>query len=91
MADRSRRPAAIDADILARKGNALPAGVTAEAPQGRRREPAAKRTALTVKVDDTLYAALSAYCGQTVPRRSHQEVLEEALRAFLDVSEAGNA
>jgi hypothetical protein len=82
----TRKAASLDADLIARKGEAAPA--TAPTPRGT---PAAdvphgtKDTiALTVRLDEERYRRLLAYAAGFVPRKTHQEILVEALDAYLD-------
>jgi hypothetical protein len=80
MATRKATPLA--ADLIARKGEAAPAPPTppaAEVPHGTK-----DTIALTVRLDPARYRRLVAYAGRFAPRKTHQDILVEALDAYLD-------
>ena len=89
MADTRKNPAQLDAGIIARKGEARPADGTQRA--GERSQPlpvprGTKNTiAVTVRLDEERYRKLIAYGAQFFPRRTNQEILVEALDAYLAI------
>jgi hypothetical protein len=81
-----RKAASLDADLIARKGEAAPAlaptptSTTASiVPHGTK-----DTVALTVRLDQERYRRLVAYAAGFVPRKTHQEILVEALDVYLD-------
>jgi hypothetical protein len=83
MATRKATPLA--ADLIARKGEAVPAQPpapptppAAEVPHGTK-----DTIALTVRLDPARYRRLVAYAGRFAPRKTHQDILVEALDAYL--------
>ena len=72
--------------MIARKGEAVPAQPltstttpVASAPHGTK-----DTIALTVRLDPERYRRLVAYAAGFVPRKTHQDILVEALDAYLD-------
>jgi hypothetical protein len=84
MATRKATP--LDADLIARKGEAAPARIpTPASPPAPEVPHGTKDTvALTVRLDQERYRRLVAYAAGFVPRKTHQEILVEALDAYLD-------
>jgi hypothetical protein len=84
MATRKATP--LGADLIARKGEAAPAQIptpqnspAASTPHGTK-----DTIALTVRLDPERYRRLVAHAAGFVPRKTHQEILVEALDAYLD-------
>jgi hypothetical protein len=82
----TRKAASLDADLIARKGEAAPAQApTAASPPAATVPHGTKDTiALTVRLDPERYRQLVAYAAGFVPRKTHQDILVEALDAYLD-------
>jgi hypothetical protein len=82
----TRKAAPLDADLIARKGEATPAQIpTPTSPPATTVPHGTKDTvALTVRLDQERYRRLVAYAAGFVPRKTHQEILVEALDAYLD-------
>jgi hypothetical protein len=82
----TRKAASLDADLIARKGEAAPAQpVTPASPPAPTGPHGTKDTvALTVRLDQERYRRLVAYAAGFMPRKTHQEILVEALDAYLD-------
>ena len=76
----TRKTAALDGGLIARKGAAVPA----RAAERQREEP----VAVTVKLSPDLYFRLKHYGMRTKPRRTTQETMVEALTRFLDEANA---
>jgi hypothetical protein len=81
----TRKAAPLDADLIARKGEAAPAQIpTPPSPPAAAVPHGTKDTvALTVRLDQERYRRLVAYAAGFVPRKTHQEILVEALDAYL--------
>jgi hypothetical protein len=81
----TRKPAPLGADLIVRKGEAAPAQVpTPTSPPAADIPHGAKDTiALTVRLDPERYRRLVAYAAGFVPRKTHQDILVEALDAYL--------
>jgi hypothetical protein len=82
----TRKAAPLEADLIARKGEAAPAMApaptsmpAADVPHGTK-----DTIALTVRLDSERYRRLVAYAAGFVPRKTHQDILVEALDAYLD-------
>ena len=82
----TRKAASLAPDLIARKGEAAPAQPptppttpVASVPHGTK-----DTIALTVRLDSERYRRLVAYAAGFVPRKTHQDILVEALDAFLD-------
>jgi hypothetical protein len=84
----TRKAASLEADLIARKGEAAPAmapaprtmpAASADVPHGTK-----DTIALTVRLDPDRYRRLVAYAAGFVPRKTHQDILVEALDAYLD-------
>lgn len=82
----TRKPAPLEADLIVRKGEAIPARVptpttmpAADVPHGTK-----DTIALTVRLDAERYRRLVVYAAGFVPRKTHQDILVEALDAHLD-------
>ena len=82
MASR-KRASQLDVGLVA-KGEAKPAAVPVEKTQAPIPKGTKDTIAVTVRLDEERYRRLMAYSTQFVPRRKHQEILVEALDAFLD-------
>ncbi len=68
-------------DLIARKGEAAPAPEAADPPSAKATNRSVTRKSLTVKLDPKRYQRLRRYAFKH--ETSHQEVLVEALDAFL--------
>jgi hypothetical protein len=81
----TRKAASLEADLIVRKGEAAPAKPLASTTPPASSVPhGTKNTvALTVRLDQGRYRRLVAYAAGFVPRRTHQEILVEALDAYL--------
>ncbi len=81
----TRKAAPLDADLIARKGEAAPAKPpTSTSPPASTVPHGIKDTvALTVRLDEERYRRLVTYAAGFVPRETHQEILVEALDAYL--------
>jgi hypothetical protein len=82
----TRKAASLEADLIARKGEAAPAMAptpksmpAADVPHGTK-----DTIALTVRLDPERYRRLVAYAAGFVPRKTHQDILVEALDVYLD-------
>jgi hypothetical protein len=84
----TRKAAQLDADLIARKGEAAPASpppqTTVPEPQPTIPRGTKGTIALTVRLDPERYRKLAAYAAQFQPRKTHQEIMVEALDAYLD-------
>ena len=82
----TRKAASLEADLITRKGEATPARVPTPArPPAPSTPHGTKDTvALTLRLDQVRYRRLIAYAAGFVPRKTHQEILVEALDAYLD-------
>jgi hypothetical protein len=82
----TRKAAPLGADLIARKGEAAPAQLpTPATPPAASVPHGTKDTiALTVRLDPERYRRLVAYAAGFVPRKTHQDILVEALDAYLD-------
>lgn len=79
----SRKTAPLDGGLIARKGEAAPAAVGTP-----RQEP----IAVTVKLDPALYWELKHLGMQTKPRKTNQDMIVEAIKAYVQQAhEAGGA
>jgi hypothetical protein len=76
-----RKAATLDAGLLARKGEASPAQETPALPRGTK-----GTIALTVRLDPERYQRLVQLGAQFVPRKTNQEILVEALDAYLQAA-----
>ena len=78
-----RKAAHLDAELLVRKGAASPA-TTAPHAAAADDEPSTKETtAVTLRLDRERYRRLVSYGARFMPRRTNQEILIEALDAYL--------
>jgi hypothetical protein len=82
MATRKATP--LDADLIARKGEAAPASTSTSTPAARTLHGTKDTIALTVRLDPERYRPLVGYAAGFVPRKTHQDILVEALDAYLD-------
>ena len=82
----TRKAASLEADLIARKGEAAPAQPPTPTTTPVPRAPHGTREtiALTVRLDEERYRRLVAYAAGFVPRKTHQDILVEALDAYLD-------
>jgi hypothetical protein len=81
----NRKAAPLDADLIAKKGEAVPAQVpTPPTPASSVPHGTKDTVALTLRLDQERYRRLVAYAAGFVPRKTHQEILVEALDAYLD-------
>ena len=77
------KTAALDAALIARKGEASPARSPVQSPSGMPR--GTKGTvAVTVRLDEERYHKLVGYGARFTPRKTNQEILVEALDAYLE-------
>jgi hypothetical protein len=81
----TRKAAPLEADLIARKGEAAPAQIpTPTSPPATTVPHGTKDTvALTLRLDQARYRRLVAYAAGFVQRKTHQEILVEALDAYL--------
>jgi hypothetical protein len=86
MATRQTKPAAHGAERIAHKGAATPTQVpTPTSSPAADMPPGTKATiALTVRLEPERSRRLVAYAAGFVPRKTHQDILIEALEAYLD-------
>jgi hypothetical protein len=81
------RVASLDADLIARKGEAAPARI-ADAPDRQERSGVPRGTkgtvAVTVRLDPERYQKLVGYGARFTPRKTNQDILVEALDAYLE-------
>lgn len=79
--------ASLDAELIARKGEAAPARMT-DAPGRQERSEMPRGTkgtvAVTVRLDEERYHKLVGYGARFMPRKTNQEILVEALDAYLE-------
>jgi hypothetical protein len=83
----TRKAAQLDADLIARKGEAVPASPPQTvAPESTPAKPRGTKgtIALTVRLDPERYRKLAAHAAQFQPRKTHQEILVEALDAYFE-------
>ena len=74
----------LGADLIARKGEAAPVQPPTSPLSGAQVPHGTKDTiALTVRLDEARYRRLVAYAAGFVPRKTHQEILVEALDTYL--------
>ena len=72
----TRKTASLDGGLIARKGQAAPAAVPTAT--------ATKDTiAVTVRLDPELYLGLKRYGVSFRPRKTNQQVIVEAIQAYL--------
>jgi hypothetical protein len=86
MAERKRHPQ-LGADLIVHKGEAKPTTAPDSEPIASS-SPLPKGTrntiAITVRLDPERYKRLLSYGARFAPRRTNQDILVEALDAFLD-------
>jgi hypothetical protein len=82
-----RKAAQLDAGLLARKGQAAPA-VTAPNTPATDAPDTKQTTAVTLRLDRDRYLRLVSYGARFMPRRTNQEILIEALDAYLNQVES---
>jgi hypothetical protein len=82
----TRKAASLAPDLIARRGEAAPAQPPAPTTTSAPRVPHGTKDtiALTVRLDSERYRRLVAYAAGFVPRKTHQDILVEALDAYLD-------
>jgi hypothetical protein len=77
------KTATLEADLIARKGEASPARSPAQSTPGMPR--GTKGTvAVTVRLDEERYHKLVGYGARFTPRKTNQDILVEALDAYLE-------
>jgi hypothetical protein len=82
----SRKPARLEASLLAVQGEAAPAPMSTVAPTSDD-----DRIALTVKLPLDTYLALKARGVRRRPRKSNQQMILEAIEAYLAQNEGAQA
>jgi hypothetical protein len=82
----TRNATLLAADSIARKGAAAPAQPPAPTTTPAPSVPHGTKDtmALTVRLDPERYRRLVVYAAEFVPRKTHQDILVEALDAYLD-------
>jgi hypothetical protein len=80
----TRKAASLEADLIARKGEAAPAPTPTSIPAADVPHGTKDTIALTLRLDPERYRRLVAYAAGFVPRKTHQDILVEALDAYLD-------
>jgi hypothetical protein len=88
MAERVKRtPAQLNAGIIVRKGEARPVRPSEQKAETTESDPLPRGTkntiAITVRLDEARYRRLIAYGAEFFPRRTNQEIMVEALDAYL--------
>ena len=87
MAERKKQ-AQLGADLIVHKGEAKPATTLPEQEPASSAAPLPKGTkdtvAITVRLDHEQYKRLVTYGARFVPRKTNQDILVEALDAFLN-------
>ncbi len=85
------KTATLEADLIARKGEAVPAAsaVLASSPASERSAVGMPRgtkgtVAVTVRLDEERYRKLVGYGARFTPRKTNQEILVEALDGYLE-------
>jgi hypothetical protein len=73
----TRKTAALDGGLIARKGQAAPAAVPTAT-------PTKDTIAVTVRLDPELYIRLKSYGVSFRPRKTNQELIVEAIKTYLD-------
>jgi hypothetical protein len=73
-----RKAAALDGGLLARKGEAVPAQELPAPPRGTK-----GTIALTLRLDPERYQRLVQLGARFAPRKTNQQILVEALDAYL--------
>lgn len=77
------KTATLEAELIARKGEASPARLPAQETLGMPR--GTKGTvAVTVRLDEERYHKLVGYGARFTPRKTNQDILVEALDAYLE-------
>lgn len=75
----TRKTAALNGGLIARKGQAAPAQIPAPATSAATKDT----IALTVRLDPELYLALKSRGVSFRPRRTNQDMIVEAIKAYL--------
>ena len=85
----TRKAAPLHGSLMTRKGAAVPAqpATVASATPSTTERSRAEPIALTVKVDPELYFQLKRRGMRFKPRKSNQEMIVEAIRAYLSQKE----
>lgn len=83
----SKKPAPLTGALFQRKGEAAPATIAPQILPVSTAKVSTKRTAVTVKLDATMYERLRVFAFKH--NKSHQEVLVDALQLFLKNEPAG--
>jgi len=77
------RKAALDAELIVRKGEASPAA--SPMPSAPARPRGTKGTvAVTVRLDEERYHKLVGFGARFMPRKTNQDIMVEALDAYLE-------
>jgi hypothetical protein len=79
-----RKAAQLDAGLLVRKGEATPAATVEPTPATPDPQGIKETTAVTLRLDRERYRRLVSYGARFMPRRTNQEILIEALDAYLN-------
>ena len=79
-----RKAAQLDSELLVRKGEASPAATTPSTPAWDHSPSTKETTAVTGRLDRERYLRLVSYGARFMPRRTNQEILIEALDAYLN-------
>jgi hypothetical protein len=81
----TRRATPLNADLIVRKGEAVPAMAPTPTSTPAPSVPHGTKDtiALTVRLDPERYRRLIAYAVGFVPRKTHQDILVDALDAYL--------
>jgi hypothetical protein len=77
------KTATLDADLIARKGEASPARSPAQSTPGMA-HGTKDTVAVTVRLDEARYHKLVGYGARFTPRKTNQDILVEALDAYLE-------
>ena len=78
-----RKAAQLDADLLARKGEAAPVATAEPTPAPQDPLGTKETTAVTLRLDRERYRRLVSYGARFMPRRTNQDILLAALDAYL--------
>jgi hypothetical protein len=79
----TRKTAPLDGGLIARKGTAAPASAATTTAEIPREDP----IAMTVKLEPELYFQLKRRGMRTKPRKTSQEMIVEAIKAYLTRTE----
>jgi len=73
------KTATLEAELITRKGEASPAQATPGRPRGTK-----GTVAVTVRLDEARYHKLVGYGARFTPRKTNQDILVEAVDAYLE-------